>query len=107
MQRLHLARSRSISGSHIEVMERRTLLALNPTNLVPVGDRLFFIGEDAIHGRELWVSDGTRAGTSMVSDILPGAASSNITNLIAFGNRVAFAANDGSHGMELWVSDGT
>lgn len=92
----------------IEPLERRTLLsALNPTNLTAVGSRVFFLGEDSTHGRELWTSDGTRAGTRMVRDIMPGTLSSNITALTQFGDRVAFAANDGSSGMELWVSDGT
>jgi len=64
-----------------------------------------FAATDATAGRELWISDGTAAGTSLVEDIVPGAggvASSNPLFLVSFGERVAFAALG-----QLWISDGT
>ncbi|HEV7505355.1 MAG TPA: ELWxxDGT repeat protein [Thermoanaerobaculia bacterium] len=73
----------------------------------PVGDRLFFIASDADSGAELWVTDGTPAGTRRVRDIHPGPASSQPDSLVAAGNRLFFAAEDGEHGRELWESDGT
>lgn len=33
------------------------------------GNRLFFIGDDGVNGRELWSSDGTTAGTHMIANI--------------------------------------
>lgn len=36
-----------------------------------------FAATDAAHGRELWASDGTRGGTTLLADIDPGAASSD------------------------------
>src|SRR5688500_10125110 len=108
MNHLHRKSSCVVVACHVEKLERRTLLsALNPGTLIPVGNRLFFLGEDSTHGRELWVSDGTPIGTRMVKDILPGAGTSSIHGLTPFGNRVAFAADDGAHGRELWISDGT
>jgi ELWxxDGT repeat protein len=75
--------------------------------LTPAGNRLFFTFTDPTYGQELWVSDGSEAGTYRVKDILPGAGSSGIRALFPLGSRVFFAANDGVHGIELWVSDGT
>jgi ELWxxDGT repeat protein len=74
---------------------------------VSAGGKLFFVADDGITGRELWLSDGTEAGTFQVKDIHPGLESANISNLTAAGRRVFFGADDGVHGNELWVSDGT
>ena len=82
----------------------------NPTNLTVVGGKLFFFADDGVHGRELWESDGTEAGTSMVSDTNPGVAGSTPqfgASLVSAGGKVFFFADDGTHGKELWTSDGT
>jgi ELWxxDGT repeat protein/VCBS repeat-containing protein len=72
--------------------------------------RAVFSADDktGVSGIELWVTDGTAAGTSLLKDINPGGSGSGVTNLTAIGNgRVVFDANDGSTGLELWVTDGT
>ena len=69
--------------------------------------KTFFQGFNTADGSELWVTDGTAAGTMLVDDIRPGTSSSNPSMLAALGSDVVFAANDGTHGSELWISDGT
>jgi ELWxxDGT repeat protein len=71
------------------------------------GDRLFFSGGYGDYDVELWVTDGSAAGTHLVRDIFPGPLPS-LPHLLAAGNgKVLFAADDGVHGMEPWITDGT
>ena len=46
--------------------------ASNPGQFTAVGSTIFFAASDSDHGRELWKTDGTAAGTAFVKDILPG-----------------------------------
>jgi uncharacterized repeat protein (TIGR01451 family) len=75
--------------------------------LADLGGSLLFAADDGVHGRELWRSDGTAAGTVLVRDIQPGAGSSAPSQLTVSGGLLFFVANDGIHGDELWRSDGT
>jgi ELWxxDGT repeat protein len=79
----------------------------NSTDFASVGSVNFFAASDALHGVELWRSDGTAGGTYMVSDIAPGLPGSNPVYLTAVNGLVFFAANDGIDGTELWCSDGS
>ena len=81
--------------------------ASDPSDFVQVGDLTFFTADDGVHGRELWKTDGTLAGTSVVKDIRPGSDSSDPTDLVAFNGLLYFTADDGSTGRELWRSDGS
>jgi ELWxxDGT repeat protein len=91
---------------------------------VVVVGRLVFAANDGKHGRELWSSDGTVAGTRIVRDINPAripnqpdfdgcdvrteiGLASNPDSLVAFHGGVLFAAEDQPAGRELWWSDGT
>ena len=72
------------------------------------GDRAFFQANSATTGVELWVTDGTPAGTHLVRDIAPGPQSSEpqfITPLL--GGGVVFTAWSPDAGFELWRSNGT
>jgi RNA polymerase sigma factor (sigma-70 family) len=76
-------------------------------NLTVVGRTLFFAADDGAHGRKLWKSDGTAAGTVMVKDVSPGREwqlKSSPNDAMAGVNGVLFfVADDGT----LWKSDGT
>jgi ELWxxDGT repeat protein len=72
-----------------------------------VDERLLFPAFDPVHGRELWRSDGTAAGTILLRDICPGTCSGGPENLLAFGGAVLFSADAGGSGVELWRSNAT
>ena len=72
-----------------------------------VGAKLVFVAADPQHGTELWITDGTPAGTSLLADISPGPAGSAPSGLVAAGGAVWFTAQDPKHGRELWRTDGT
>ncbi|HEX5244753.1 MAG TPA: ELWxxDGT repeat protein, partial [Tepidisphaeraceae bacterium] len=76
-------------------------------NPVVASGRLFFNANDGVHGNELWTTDGTPAGTTLLKDINPGSGSSSPSEMVAIGNTVFFVANDGTDGWQLWRSDGT
>ena len=68
---------------------------------------MLFEADDGTLGFELYVSNGTVAGTHLLSDIYPGPASSDIRNMTRVGSQAFFTADDGTDGDELWVTDGT
>ncbi|MEX0641590.1 MAG: ELWxxDGT repeat protein, partial [Pirellulales bacterium] len=71
------------------------------------GDTLYFVADDGVHGRELWQTDGTETGTSLVKDIWLGDGSSQVAGLAAFEGRLYFGATDQDGDRELWSTDGT
>jgi ELWxxDGT repeat protein len=61
----------------------------------------------AEYGSELWMTDGSTAGTVLVKDIWPGPGNAQPRDFTRVGRYMLFSANDGSSGSELWRSDGT
>lgn len=82
----------------------------NISAYVPMGSYVLFQGVDLAHGHELWRSDGTPWGTSLLKDIWPGPTTGASSNMARAGNLCFFSANSGNYpepGSELWKSDGT
>ena len=85
----------------------------DPSDLVAAGGNVFFGAVTDDEGRELWVTDGTVAGTRLVRDIRPGDEDSMVplddegSQRVELGGSLLFRANDGVTGLELWRSDGT
>src|SRR5205823_6001930 len=82
---------------------------LSPANLafVRLGAYWYFAGNDGTRGAELWRTDGTAAGTTLVKDINPAGDDSNPSQLTVVGNTLFFTADDGADGVELWKTDGS
>lgn len=86
-----------------------------PVILSVLNGKLLFFVSDNTHGRELWVSDGTEAGTKILVDINAGIAngippvySAHMDDILpVLNNDAYFYANNGSDGIELWKTDGT
>lgn len=72
-----------------------------------LGTTLFFVRDDVLHGIEIWKSDGTQAGTTLLIDLCPGSCSSVPRSLTVSNGALFFIADDGARGLELWKSDGT
>jgi trimeric autotransporter adhesin len=75
--------------------------------LTGVAGKLYFTASNGISGTELYKSDGTSGGASLLKDVRAGARSGVIQNLINVNGTLFFTANDGIHGEELWKSTGT
>ncbi len=72
-------------------------------NLTNVDGRLYFTADDGTTGPALWTSDGTTAGTMLVSDIEPDEFGLGPTQLTSANGLLFFTADDGTNGNELWV----
>ncbi|MBY0278291.1 hypothetical protein K2Z84_23430 [Candidatus Binatia bacterium] len=90
-----------------DIEQRPDTGAVAVRDMGAVGVRVFFAGNDGVHGFELWTSDGTSDGTRLVEDIQPGPRGAVATDFTAVGDAVYFVVDDGVHGRELWTSDGT
>jgi ELWxxDGT repeat protein len=88
-----------------------TDLNLINTSAAALGNDLVFVNDDPVNGTELWISDGTAAGTHLLNDPLSGPTDFNfpvtLANLASAGNLVFYEVDDGHGGADLWRTDGT
>jgi ELWxxDGT repeat protein len=79
-----------------------------PAEALLLADGTFLlVADDGLHGPELWRSNGTASGTSLVVDLRTGPEGSHPYGLTPLGSSVFFAAWDWTSGQELWKTDGT
>ena len=88
-----------------------------PANLFVFNNKIYFAADDSSGsntptgldlGKELWITDGTETGTTIVKDLRPGSDSSSPGSFFEFNNTMYFSALDGvSTGTVLFSSDGT
>jgi trimeric autotransporter adhesin len=80
-------------------------------NYAVLDNKLYFSGFDYTNGSELWVTDGTEAGTHIVINLSTDAVgilnSGAPQNLMVYNNKIYFSGRDDTHGSELFVTDGT
>jgi len=100
------------SGTHIvldvEPGMRSSMLNAEVATPWPPGQslidnrRLLFLAEDAAHGAEPWITDGTAAGTYRLADSRPGSRSSEANWFARAGNMLYWRGHDVPDGYELW-----
>ncbi|MFP2932174.1 ELWxxDGT repeat protein [Pyxidicoccus sp. 3LG] len=80
-----------------------------PSFFVALGNTVLVSASDKVHGRELWRTDGTAAGTSLVLDLLPGTRGSDPSHAVVMNGRVYFlaGATGETYYTGLWRTDGT
>ncbi|HEV7669824.1 MAG TPA: ELWxxDGT repeat protein [Thermoanaerobaculia bacterium] len=77
------------------------------SEFVELSGTVYFTASDILHGLELWKTDGTEAGTVLLTDLCPGSCDSFPRNMTVVGTSIYFSADDGAHGFEPWITDGT
>ncbi len=95
-------------GTHI-VLNMRTdavgiLYSGSPMAMTVYNSKIYFSAQDDTHGQELFMTDGTAAGTVLVKDMLPGTEGS-VPSQITIYNGFLYIIN--YYNREMWKSDGT
>lgn len=75
--------------------------------LMNVGNDLILFADDGTTGIEVWMSDGTEAGTFLLRDVAPGSSGCEPEQFTACDGKVFFVSTTPAHGKEVWRTDGT
>ena len=78
-----------------------------PDNFTSSNGIVYFAASGGIDTHEVWKTDGTVAGTSLIKDIYSGIQGYTLNNFITLNGTLYFTVYGGSVGNELWKSDGT
>ena len=82
-------------------------MASIPSGITVLGSKVLFEGVDASNQTNLWVTDGTAAGTSELAVANAYSGGLNPFDLTVLGNDVFFEGQDSSGQFGLWKTDGT
>ncbi|MBK7311216.1 MAG: T9SS type A sorting domain-containing protein [Sphingobacteriaceae bacterium] len=77
------------------------------SNMVVLSNKLFLQATDAAAGIELFTSDGTTSGTTMLKNIVPGSGDSNPRFFKNALGKVLFRAGSSPFSDSLYITDGT
>ncbi|HEX8520751.1 MAG TPA: hypothetical protein VF669_00760 [Tepidisphaeraceae bacterium] len=115
--------SKASACASVETLEKRQLLSvdllidaagLGAEQTVSANGATYFFANNGVVGRELWKSDGSVAGTTLVKDVTPGKAGTETVALLRAGDRALFVTVTNKHVVNddpladysVWASDG-
>lgn len=93
-----------------EISSFEDRLGGRPYYFTPFNDVILFRAFTDQEGSELWQTDGSTEGTTLLKDIEPGekSASPKLGDFsILLNGELYFIANDQNYGTQLWKTDGT
>lgn len=83
------------------------LLNQSVTEMVEYKGKVYFSANDPTRGEELFVTDGTPAGTGFFFDFYDGSQNGFPRPVAVFDDYLYIVASDSLHGQEIWRTDGT
>ena len=78
----------------------------NPSELTSLNGEFVFAAKGNAYGRELWISDGTLAGTTLLKDINPGGLDSSPEDLSTLNGDIYFTGNTYFNGRQILKLNG-
>jgi ELWxxDGT repeat protein len=76
---------------------------IGPEQLANVLGRLLFAADDGQHGMEVWLTNGSREGTKLLQDIVPGPADSFPQGFTVAGDYLFFTVSEDQSAQGLWA----